>query len=132
VLDGIKRKLAGAALWSLLKSLATSKDTQTTLAGLLAGAVLAIANLNREQLLAGDPHQIAILLSGLALWALGIVATKERRDGHATFLGTLAGSLHAWAAGGNLESLLTGVAIALAGYLTNKPVQPAEAKATTQ
>jgi hypothetical protein len=119
VLDGLKRKFAATALTSLLKSLATDKNTQTTITGLIAGAVLAVPGLDVGKLISGDGSQIAHLVAGLLVAALGFLATKENRDGHTTLIGTVAGS--AYAMQGSVESITTGVVLALVGYLTNKP-----------
>ncbi|MBZ5580893.1 MAG: hypothetical protein LAQ30_01585 [Acidobacteriia bacterium] len=122
--DGLKRKVAATAVSGLLKSLATSKDTQTTIAGLIAGAVLAIPGLDLAAVIAGDPHHIARLLSGLAVAAIGWLATKEGCDHHTTAIGAAAGAV--FAAQGSLDKLITGVVVALLGYLTNKPTAKQE------
>ena len=115
--DGLKRKVAAVALVDLLKSLATSKDTQTTIAGMIAGCVLTIPGLDLSRLIAGDPHQIALVLSGVAVWFIGLLATKEHHDGHTTALGVVAGVLQLC-----IGNVVTAVTLALCGYLTNKPV----------
>lgn len=119
MLDGLKRKVAATAMGGMLKSLATSKDTQTTIAGVIAGAVLAIPGLDLAKVIAGDPGQIAHLAAGLSVALIGILATKENQDGHTTLLGTVSGALYATS--GSIEAITTGVVIALAGYFTNKP-----------
>ena len=121
MLDGIKRKLAAISLMSVLKSLATSNDTKTTVVGLLAGAVLLIPGLDMAQLLAGDPGQIAHVGASLLVAVLGFLATKERHDGHTTLVGTAAGALYAMQ--GTVETIVTGLIIAILGYFTNKPTE---------
>jgi hypothetical protein len=127
MLDGLKRSIAARFLTSLLTSLATNKDTQTTVAGLLAGAVLGIKDLNLSALIAGDPHQVATLVSGLALWGIGYLCTKANRDGQTTLLGVLAAA--AQASIGNFTAALT---LGLTGYLTNKKAVAAPAPAANQ
>jgi hypothetical protein len=119
VLDKLKRTIAAKAIMSLLESLAASKDTQTTITGILAGAVLAIPGLDMGKIVAGDPGQISHLVAGLLVAGLGFLTTKENHDGHTTLIGTVAGS--AYAMQGNVESITTGVVLALLGYLANKP-----------
>jgi hypothetical protein len=118
--DGLKRKLAAEGIVSVLKSLAGSNDTKTTITGIVAGAVVAIPGLDWSQVLAGDPMSIARLLSGFVIAQVGYLATKPGHDGHTTALGTVAGALYA--VQGSLQSVITAVVIALVGYLTNKPV----------
>lgn len=120
--DGLKRKIAATALGSLLKSLATNKGTQTTIVGLLAAAVLTIPGLDLGKLLSGDPVQIAHVISGVLVFFIGLVATRERANGKATALGTVAGALYA--VQGSVEAVVTAVVIALLGYLTNQPTAP--------
>jgi ABC-type uncharacterized transport system permease subunit len=117
MLDGLKRKVAGGVLASVLKSLATNADTRTSVTGILAGAVLAVHGLNLSALIAGDPQQIALVASSLVVAVLGFVATKESHDGHATLLGVVAAALQVYA--GDVTSA---VALAVCGYFTNKPV----------
>jgi hypothetical protein len=119
MLDGLKRKIAAGALSSLLKSLATSKDTRSTVTGLIAAAVLAIPGLDLTKLIAGDPAQVAHVGSALLVAMIGWLATKPRADGKTTLLGTAAGSLYAMQ--GSVEAITTGVIIAVLGHLTNKP-----------
>lgn len=120
MLDGLKRKIAATAVTSFLKSLATNKDTQTTIAGAIAGAVLAIPGLDMSKVIAGDPGQIGHLAAGLGVALIGFLATKENCDGHTTMLGTVAAA--AYASSGSVEAVITGVVIAGLGYFTNKPV----------
>ena len=51
----LKLSIAGNFLRSLLISLSTDNNTKTTVAGLLAGAILTIRGLDLTALLAGDP-----------------------------------------------------------------------------
>ena len=120
--DALKRKIAGNAIGSLLKSLATNNDTKTTITGIIAGAVLAIPGLDWSKVVAGDPEQIARLAAGLLVALLGYLATKIGHDGHTTLLGAGAGALYA--AQGSVASITTGVIIAVLGYFTNKPPAP--------
>lgn len=120
MLDGLKRSLAGAAIASVLKSLATNTDTKTTITGILAAAMLAIPGLDWSKVVAGDPVQIAHLGAGLLVALLGYLATKPGHDGHTTFAGVAAGSLYA--AQGSIEAITTGLIVAVLGYFTNKPV----------
>jgi hypothetical protein len=113
----LKLKLAAAAIMSLLKSLAADKNAQTTVTGMLAGAILAIHGLDMAQLLAGDPQQIALVVSGLAVALVGFLATKENHDGHTTLLGVVAAASQAFI--GNFTAAIT---VALCGYFTNKTV----------
>jgi hypothetical protein len=125
MLDGLKLKLAGAALGSVLKSLATNKNTQTTITGLIAGAILVIPGLNLGQLIAGDPVQIAHLAAGLVVWAISILATHKGHDGTTTVLGVIGAVLQG--SSGQIQDLTVAVVIALLGHLTNKPVAKVEA-----
>lgn len=118
MLDGLKRKLAATAITSFLKSLATDKDTQTSITGIIAGAVLAIPGLDWSKIIAGDPGQIAHLASGLLLALIGVFATKENADDKTTLLGAFSGALYATQ--GSVEAVVTGVVIAVLGYFTNK------------
>ncbi len=113
----LKLTLAATAIMSLLKTLQTDKGTQTTVAGMLAGAVLAIRGLDVAKLLAGDPQQIALVASGLAVSLVGFLATKENHDGHTTLLGAIAAASQAFV--GNFTAA---IAMALCGYFTNKTV----------
>lgn len=115
--DALKRKVAAGALSAVLKSLATSKDTRTSVTGLLAATILAIHGLSLADLIAGDPHQIALLTSSLAVAALGFIATKANKDGHATLLGVVAAACQAY-----VGDFTSAIALAVCGYLTNKPV----------
>ncbi|HWQ55677.1 MAG TPA: hypothetical protein VN442_18465 [Bryobacteraceae bacterium] len=119
MLDGLKRKMAAVGVMGMLRSLASDKNTQTTITGVIAGAIVALPGLDMAKVIAGDPGQIAHLVAGVAIAALGFLATKENMDGHATLLGTVAGALYAMQ--GTLETLMTGVVIAALGYFTNKP-----------
>lgn len=120
MLDAFKRKLAAGALTSLLKSLATNKDTQTSVTGMIAAAVLAVPGLDMTKLVAGDPSQIAHLAAALLVALIGYFATKANADGKTTLIGAVAGSLYA--ASGSVGSIATGAVIAALGYFTNKPV----------
>jgi len=133
MLDGLKRKFAAGALMSVLRSLATSKDTRTTITGMIAAAVLATKGLNAEQLLAGDPIQVAHAISCVLVAMIGVLATKENADGKTTLLGVVAGALYA--AQGSVDTITTGVVIGVLGHLTNKavtkslpPLPPAKAQ----
>lgn len=117
--DGLKQKLAAAALGSVLKSLATSKNTQTTITGLIAGAVLAVPGLDLRQLLSGDPVQLAHVAAGLVVWAISVLATRTGHDGSTTFLGAVAAALQA--SSGQAGDITTGIVLFLVGYFTNKP-----------
>lgn len=116
----LKTKIAGSALASLLKSLASDPKTNTTIVGILAGAVLAVPGLDLSALISGDPAQIARVSSGILVAGIGALAGRAGHDGHTTLLGVLAGSLQA--SSGQLAGITTGVVLALCGYLTNKPV----------
>lgn len=118
MLDGVKRRVAGVAMGAMLKSLASDKDTRTTITGLIAGAIVAIPGLDWSKVIVGDPAQIAKLVSGLLIALIGFWATKANRDGATTAAGAAAGALYA--ASGTVESLVTGVIIAALGHLTNK------------
>jgi primosomal replication protein N len=120
VFDGIKRKVAASVVTSFLKSLATSKDTRTTIVGLIVGAVLALPGLDIEALISGDPNQVAKVAAGLGIWAIGFLTTKENADGKTTLVGTVTGALYA--SQGSVEAVITGVVIAVLGYFTNKQV----------
>ncbi len=124
MLDGLKRKVAAGALTSVLRSLATSKDTQTTITGIIAGAVLAVQGLNMEALIAGDPVQIAHVVAGVLVAAIGLLATKENADGKTTLLGVIAGALYAMP--GSVEAITGGVVVAVLGHVTNKAIAPAK------
>ena len=119
--DAMKQKFAALAIGSTLKTLATSKDTRTTITGIIAGAALAIPGLDWELLLAGDPVQIAKLVSGLLVALVGILATKRNADGRTTAVGAAAGALYA--VQGTLEAVVTGLVVAVLGHLTNKPAE---------
>jgi hypothetical protein len=116
MLDALKRKIAAGALSSILKSLAMSADTRTTVTGLLAATILAIHGLNLAALIAGDPQQIALVVSSLSVAALGFIATKANKDGHATLLGVVAAACQAY-----VGDFTGAIALATCGYLTNKP-----------
>lgn len=113
----LKLTVAAAFVRSTLNSLATDKNTQTTVAGMLAAAVLAIKGLDFGKLLAGDPQQIALVTSGLAVALCGFLATKENHDGHTTFFGVVAGASQAF-----IGNFTAAIALALCGYFTNKTV----------
>lgn len=123
MLDGIKRKIVATAVGSTLKSLAMSQDTRTTITGMIAAVVLAVPGLDLAKLIAGDPLQIAHLAAALCVALIGWLATKPQADGKATMAGAVAGSLYAMQ--GSVEAIVTGVVIAVLGYLTNKPTAPA-------
>ncbi len=118
MLDGLKRKVAAGAITSVLKSLATSKDTHTTITGMIAGAVLAVQGLNIDALIAGDPVQIAHAVAGVLVAGIGLLATKENADGKTTLLGVAAGALYAMQ--GSVEAITGGVVVAVLGHVTNK------------
>lgn len=120
--DGLKRKMAASAGKSLLRSLATDKNTQTTITGLLAAVILAVPGLDLEQVIAGDPAQIARLIAAALVAVIGFLATKYKADGKTSLIGVVAGTLYASA--GTLEAAITGTLIAAIGYFTNKPVTP--------
>jgi hypothetical protein len=126
MLDAVKRKIGAAALGSLLRSLAESADTKTTIAGVAAGAVIAIPGLSLDGLLAGDPGMIGRLVAGLLVAVIGYLATKKGHDGQTTAVGAVAGVLQA--SSGSVSAITTGVVIALLGYLTNKPMTRAGGK----
>jgi primosomal replication protein N len=117
--DGMKRKIAATALSALLKSLATSHDTKTTIIGLIAGTILAVHGLDLTALISGDPLQVAHVLSGVCVAAIGFLCTKENADGKTTLVGVLAGALQA--ASGSVDAIITGLVLAVLGYITNKP-----------
>jgi len=102
----------------MLRSLATSKDTQTSITGIIAAAVLAYKGLDMQALIAGDPVQIAHVASCVLVAIIGVLATKENADGKTTVLGAIAGALYA--AQGAVGNVTTGVVIAVLGHLTNK------------
>jgi hypothetical protein len=118
MLDGLKRKIAATVLGSVLKSLASSPDTRTSITGVIAAVVLAVPGLDLPKLIAGDPMQIARVLAGLAVALIGYLATKPQADGKATLSGAIGGALYA--AQGSVDAIVTGVVIALLGFLTNK------------
>lgn len=120
----LKRKIVASFLWSFLKSLATDKNTQTTVAGWLAGTVIAIKGINPDQLLAGDPAQLGVLLSSIAVAAMGQLATKENRNGHTTVVGVIAGVTQLY-----IGDFTNALVIALCGYFTNQPTTAKPAKA---
>ena len=122
MLDGLKLKIGGSVLGSVLKSLATNKDTQTSITGVLAAAMLAIPGLDLSKLLAGDPLQLAHIGAGLLVALIGWWATKRQHDGDATAAGALAGVLYA--STGQISDIATGAIVALLGYYTNKPTSP--------
>jgi hypothetical protein len=128
MLDGLKRRLAATALSSLLKSLAISQDTRTTMTGLVAAAVLAVPGLDLPKLVAGDAVQIARVVSGLLVAWIGYLATKRGADGKTTLLGAAAGSLYA--VQGSFEAVVTGVVIGVLGHLTNKPGSDGPSRST--
>jgi hypothetical protein len=117
MLDALKLRVAAAVVKDLVRSLATDKNTQTTVVGAIAGVLLAIKDLDWAKLLAGDPQQIAMVASGIAVWGIGYLATKENHDGHTTLLGVLAAAAQAYV--GNFTAAAT---IGLCGYFTNKAV----------
>jgi hypothetical protein len=121
MLDGLKQKIAAAGLKSVLVSLATNKNTQTTITGMIAGTILAVQGLDLQKLIAGDPAQIGHVAAGLAIMAIGILATRRGQDGHTTTLGVLGGALYSMQ--GQISDLICGMTIALVGYLTNKPAE---------
>jgi hypothetical protein len=120
MLDGLKRKIAAKAIGSLLSSLAKDKDTQTTITGLIAAAVIAL-QLDLEKLIAGDPYQIARLVAGLLVAVIGYFATKAKKDGMTTGAGGLAGVLYGCT--GQIHDIVMGVMIWLVGYFTDKPTK---------
>jgi hypothetical protein len=126
MLNGLKRSIAARFVGNFLASLATSKDTQTTVAGALAGAVLAIKGLNLSALIAGDPRQYALFISGIAVGGIGWLATKANQDGSTTLLGVIGAAMQA--SMGDFTAALT---VGLTGYFTNKGVDPMPTKAST-
>ncbi len=122
MLETLKLKLACSAVNSALRSLATNKDTQSTIAGILAGAVISVPGFDLSKLIAGDSVQIAHLVAGLLMALIGLWATKARRDGQTTSAGALAGVLYSLS--GQINDVIVGVVIALLGFYTNKPVAP--------
>ncbi len=118
--DGLKRKVAAGAITSVLRSLATSRDTQTSITGIIAASVLAYKGLDVAALVAGDPVQIAHVVSCVLVALIGVLATKENADGKTTLLGAVAGALYA--AQGDVDTVTTGVVIAVLGHFTNKMV----------
>lgn len=118
----LKRKIAAAALKSFVRSLARSKDRQTSAVSALAAIILEIRGLDWDKLISGDPYQIAHLVACAAIWYIGRLATKPQADGKATFAGVVGGALYAVA--GSVEAITTAVTIALVGYLSGKPVAP--------
>lgn len=125
MLDGLKLTLAAKALGSLLKSLATNKGTQTSITGLIAGAMLAVPGLDLRKLLEGDTVQIAHIAAGLVVWGIGILATRKGHDGTTSLLGVIGGALQA--SSGQMQDLTIAIVIAVLGHLTNKPVAEAAA-----
>jgi hypothetical protein len=120
MLDGLKRKVAATAVGALLKSLATSNDTKTTIVGIVAGALLAVPGLKMDALVTGDPVAIAHVVAGLLLAVIGYLATKPGNNGSTSLVGVMAGTLQA--SSGSVEAITTGLVIAALGYFTNKPV----------
>jgi hypothetical protein len=96
-----------------------NNNLKTTLAGMLASIGLCVTNLDLSKLLAGDPLQIAHATAALLVWAIGILATHARRDGHTTLLGVIAGALQACS--GQASDITIAIVMAATGYLTNKP-----------
>jgi uncharacterized membrane protein len=123
MLNNLKIRIAASALGSVLKSLATSKNTQTSITGMIAGAVLAVSGLDLRLLLQGDPVQIAHVVAGVLLMVIGILATRKGHDGSTTMLGVIAGVLQA--SSGQVQDLTVGVIITVLGHLTNKPTMTA-------
>jgi hypothetical protein len=119
MLDGMKRRVAATALGSLLRSLATSNDTKTTIVGAIAGAMLAIPGLDLQKVIAGDTASIARVVAGLLVALIGYLATKQGQDGNTTVLGAIAAALQIQA--GSVQSVVSAVVIAAMGYFTNKP-----------
>lgn len=113
--DGIKRNIAGGVVRNFISSLATSKDTQTTIVGAIAAVIISINGLDWSKLLSGDANQIALVISALAVWGVGVMTTKENSDGHTTILGIIAASAQAYI--GNFSTALT---VGLCGYFSNK------------
>ena len=105
-------------LGSALKGLAGNADTRTTIAGVMAAAVLAKQGLNLERLIEGDLTQVALVIAALLVAVIGRLATHRNADGKTTILGVVAGAL--MAASGEMASVTTGVVIAVLGYYTNK------------
>jgi len=101
----------------LLRGLAGSEDTRTTLAGLVAAAVIA-SSVDLDRLLAGDAVSIAHAISAILVAVLGYFATRKNADGTTTSLGAAAGALYAVA--GDVSSLITGMVLFITGYFTNK------------
>lgn len=120
MLDKLKFKIAGGLAMTFLRSLATSKDTQSTLIGILAAAVVAVPTFNLSALLAGDLGQLTSVGSALAIALIGWLATKPGHDGSTTLLGAVAGGLHVLPTQ-TVESVSSAVILAMVGYVTNKP-----------
>ncbi len=123
MLGKLKRRIAAAALGSLLKSLARDKPTSTTISGIIAGAILAVPGLDLTALIEGEPSQVARVVAGVLVATLGYLAGKETAGGRKTLVGVIAGA--AYSVQGSLEALTTGVVIALLGYFTGQPARPA-------
>lgn len=115
--DALKSKVVANVLAGALRSLATSKDTQASITGIIAGVVLAIPGLDLGKLLAGDPQQIAHLVAGLLVAWLGWLAGKPGHDGTTTVLGVIAGTLQA--SSGQIHDITAGVVVAVLGHVTN-------------
>lgn len=94
-----------------------TNNHKTTIAGILTSAVL-MSGVNAGKLLSGDIQEISKLIAALLVGLVGYFAAKRNADGHATVAGVTAGSLYA--VSGELQTVITGVVIALLGYLTNK------------
>lgn len=120
MLDGLKRKVAASGIMSVLKSLATNNDTKTTITGVIAGTIIAIPGLDMGKILSGDPVAIAHLVAGFLVGLICHWATRPGRDLHTTLAGAVAGSLNMMS--GEVSDIVTGIVIAVLGYLTNKPV----------
>lgn len=118
--DALKRKLAGSVMTDLLKSLAKSQDTHTTITGLIAAAVLAVPGFDPAKILAGDIPEIARVVAALLVAVIGYYATKPGKDGMTTALGAIAGALYS--VQGDITSVATGATIFVLGHLTNKVV----------
>jgi hypothetical protein len=115
VLDALKIRIAAGFLQGLVKSLATDTKTRCTIVGTIAGVILAIHGLDYGQLVSGNPQQIALVVSAVAVWGIGVLAADQGHDGHTTFLGLIAAAAQAY-----MGNFATAATLGLCGYFTGK------------
>jgi Ca2+/H+ antiporter len=118
MLDGLKRKAGLAVLGTALKSIASSPDTRTTVAGILAAAAIAVPGFDLGRLISGDLQQLAHVTAALTVAAIGYWATKAKRDGATTAAGAIGGMLYACS--GQISDIIIAAILMFGGYVTNK------------